>query len=293
MKPVNEWVEYYIKTLILVEQASEHTARAYAQDLHQLEKFVGALDQVGTKDIRAWISSLMKQGLAPRTVARKLAVIRSFYRFVKRQGWRTDNPANRLLTPRFRPLLPRTLTMDEAHDLIESAKNMPGPLGLRNWALMEILYGAGLRSQEAVSLNIADVDLTSRFVRVKGKGGKERVVPFGTKASQALDAYLLRGRKALVRTRTTALFVNYRGGRLTTRSVRRIVKNVLAKAAIQRNVSPHWLRHSFATHMLMNGADLRVIQELLGHSLLRTTQLYTLVSQEHIAKVYQNAHPRA
>ena len=293
MKPANEWAEYFINTLLNVEQASLNTTRAYAQDLKQLQAFAGSFDAITSKEIREWSASLMRQGLSPRTVARKLAVVRSFYRFAQRQWWRSDNPAGRLLAPRFRPLLPRTLTMDEAHDLVESAQQTSGRLGLRNWALLEMLYGAGLRSQEAVSLNLGDVDMTTCFVRVQGKGGKERVVPFGRKAREALDNYMLNLRPNLVRSRTNALFVNYRGTRLTTRSVRRIVKIVLVRAALQRNVSPHWLRHSFATHMLMNGADLRVIQELLGHSLLRTTQLYTLISQEHIAQVYQNSHPRA
>ncbi len=293
MKPTSEWVEHYLRTLVYVEQASPHTARAYSQDLRQFEAFAGALDKVTSRDIRSWISELMKSGLSPRTAARKLAVIRSFFRFVRYQSWRSDNPASRILTPRFRPLLPRVLTMDEAHDFMESARHLSGKLGLRNWALLELLYGAGLRSQEAVSLNNNDVVMPARFVRVKGKGGKEREVPFGRKAGEALERYLSELRPHLASPRTAALFVNYRGTRLTTRSVRRVVKSVLARSAIQRQVSPHWLRHSFATHMLANGADLRVIQELLGHSLLRTTQLYTLVSQEHITKVYLNAHPRA
>ncbi len=293
MKPASEWVEYYLSTLLHVEQASRNTTRAYAHDLKQLEEFAGPYDVMTSKDIRRWSALLMKQGLSPRTVARKLAVVRSFYRFVYKQRWRADNPASRLLAPRFRPLLPRTLTMDEAHDLMESANKTSKRLGLRNWALLEIMYGAGLRSEEAVSLDLRDVDMATCFVRVRGKGGKERVVPFGRKAQAALEGYIVHLRSRLVSRQTEALFLNYRGTRLSTRSVRRIVKIVLVRAALKRNVSPHWLRHSFATHMLMNGADLRVIQELLGHSLLRTTQLYTLVSQEHIARVYQNSHPRA
>lgn len=293
MRPANEWGQYYLDTLSHVEQASPHTTRAYAHDLKQLELYAGSYDVITAKDIRQWSGSLMKQGLSPRTVSRKLAVVRSFYRFVRKQRWRADNPASRILAPRFRPALPRVLTMDEAHDLMESAKKTSKTLGLRNWALLELLYGAGLRSQEAVSLNIEDIDMATSFAQVRGKGGKERVVPFGHKAREALEDYMIHLRPQLVLPRAQALFVNYRGTRLSTRSVRRIVKLVLVRSALKRNVSPHWLRHSFATHMLMQGADLRVIQELLGHSLLRTTQLYTLVSQEHIAQVYQNSHPRA
>ncbi len=293
MKPVDAWVPYYLSSLQNVAQASDHTIRAYAQDLAQLRQFCGPWDGIDSKSLRRWMVHLLEQGSSPRSVARKMAVARSFFRFAHREGWRSDNPAWRLLSPRFRPALPRTLTVDEAHDMMESARAGQGALGARNWALLEILYGAGLRSQEAVSLNMEDVDLQTCFVHVRGKGGKERIVPFGAKAHDALEAYFLNARPSLVRTGSRAVFVNYRGGRLSTRSVRRIVKVVVATAAIQRNMSPHWLRHSFATHMLMNGADLRVIQELLGHSLLRTTQLYTLVSQEHIATVYQHAHPRA
>ncbi len=293
MRPESEWVSYYLRTLLNVEQASEHTIQAYAQDLRQLAEFAGPYGQLESRDLRRWGAALLAGGLSPRTVARKIAVVRSFYRFAQRQGFREDNPAQRLLAPRFRPALPRTLTMDEAHDLMEQARLRPGPLGLRNWALLEILYGSGLRSQEAVSLNLPDIDMDTSFVHVTGKGGKQRIVPFGSKAQDALAQYFRGGRPALARQGTQAVFLNYRGTRLTTRSVRRIIKVVLARGAIQRNVSPHWLRHSFATHMLMNGADLRVIQELLGHSMLRTTQLYTLVSQEHIASVYQHAHPRA
>jgi site-specific recombinase XerD len=293
MKPVEQWVGYYLRSLQNVEQASVHTLRAYEQDLAQLNQFAGPLGAINTKDLRRWTVYLLEQGRSPRSVARKMAVARSFFRFAQRQGWRADNPAQRLLSPRFRPALPRTLTMDEAHEVMESAHAGHGALGIRNWALLEILYGAGLRSQEAVSLNMEDIDLGTCFVHVHGKGGKERIVPFGAKAKEALVAYFRQARPTLVQRASHAVFVNYRGSRLSTRSVRRIVKVVVAHSAIQRNMSPHWLRHSFATHMLMNGADLRVIQELLGHSLLRTTQLYTLVSQEHIAKVYQHAHPRA
>ncbi|MCY0909069.1 MAG: recombinase XerC [Sulfobacillus thermosulfidooxidans] len=289
----SEGIAYYLRYLQNVEHAAVNTIEAYRRDLRQLVEAAGPYETLSSQDLRRWAASLLAQGLAPRSVARKVAVVRGFYRFAQRHGLRADNPAQRLLAPRFRPSLPRTLTMDEAHDLIEQAPKRPGPLGLRDWALLELLYGAGLRSQEAVSLNQHDVDLVANVVHVQGKGGKQRVVPFGTKAHDALYQYVEHGRPRLARSSVQALFVNYQGGRLTTRSVRRIIKSVLAKAAIQRNVSPHWLRHSFATHMLMNGADLRVIQELLGHSTLRTTQLYTLVSQEHIATVYQHAHPRA
>ena len=254
---------------------------------------MGSLDQVDAKAIRRHIAHLGESGVSPRSVARKLAVIRSFFRYLERENRIASNPAKRVLAPRFRRGLPRVLTVEEMRQFIEAAMRDTGPLGLRNWALIEIMYGGGLRSQEAVDLNIRDVDLRQGLVRAMGKGRKERIVPIGRYAVEALTQYLDRGRPHLSPKSHTAFFVNARGGRLTTRSVRRIIKATLLKSALHRNISPHWLRHSYATHLLMGGADLRVVQELLGHESLRTTQIYTYVSQEQLGRIYQSAHPRA
>jgi site-specific recombinase XerD len=239
------------------------------------------------------VVSLATAPTQARTVARKVAALRSFFSYVVREGGIEESPARRLMAPRFRRGLPRVLTADETTQLIEAAMLLEGPLGLRNWAIMEALYGGGLRASELVGLNLRDVDLVERFFKVLGKGKKERWVPYGSKAAEALSRYLRDGRPRLAGAGEAALFVNRRGTRLNVRSVGRVVDTVLEKSALGREISPHWLRHSFATHLLMNGADLRVVQELLGHESLRTTQIYTHVSQDYLARVYQRAHPRA
>lgn len=287
------WVEAYLRHLDVVDEVSNHTLAAYKSDLAQFLGFAGQVSAVDTKLVRRYMAHLGTQGIAPRSVARKLSVIRSFYRYLERENAVTVNPAKRVLAPRFRRGLPRVLTVDEMRQFIEAAMKDKGPLGLRNWTLIELMYGGGLRSQEAVDLNVKDVDRQAGMVHALGKGKKDRIVPVGRYALQALEQYLDHGRPKLVGLSEKALFVNARGGRLTTRSVRRIIKATLMKSALHRNISPHWLRHSYATHLLMGGADLRVVQELLGHESLRTTQIYTHVSQEQLGRVYQNTHPRA
>ncbi|MDA8193833.1 MAG: tyrosine recombinase [Thermaerobacter sp.] len=290
--PSDPAIEGFLQYLNAAEGCSPHTLRAYHSDLQNYAAAVGNVRQTDAKRIRHYLLELGERGLSARSVARKLSVLRSFYRYVEREGLRPDNPARRLLAPRVGRSLPRVLTIEEMTRYIEAATREHGPLGLRNWALLEVLYGAGLRSQEAVDLDLADVDLAAGMVKAKGKGRKERLAPIGRKAAEALNQYL-EVRPGLLRRPSRAVFVNARGGRLTTRSVRRIVKATMVKSAVGRNISPHWLRHSYATHLLMNGADLRVVQELLGHSSLRTTQIYTYVSQEQLSRIYQKAHPRA
>lgn len=286
-------VQAYLSYMDTVDEVSLHTLRAYESDLAQFLSAVGPLDLVDAKAVRRYIAHLGAEGISARSVARKLAVIRSFFRYLERENRIETNPAKRVLAPRFRRGLPRVLTVEEMRQFIEAAMRDTGPLGLRNWALIELMYGGGLRSQEAVDMNLGDVDPTSGLVHAMGKGKKERIVPIGRYALAALDQYLKKSRPHLAAAPQKALFVNARGGRLTTRSVRRIIKATLVKSALHRNISPHWLRHSYATHMLMGGADLRVVQELLGHESLRTTQIYTYVSQEQLGRIYQNAHPRA
>ncbi len=287
-------VAAYLRHLDAVEEVSANTLKAYATDLAQFVEFVNRdLASADAKAVRRYVAHLGAAGISPRSAARKLAVIRSLYRYLEREGRIAANPAKRVLAPRFRRGLPRVLTVDEMRQFIEAAMREQGPLGVRNWALIELMYGGGLRSQEAVDLDLGGVDYAQGMVRVTGKGRKQRIVPVGRYALAALDRYVKEGRPQLASSREKALFVNARGGRLTTRSVRRIVKATLLKSALHRNISPHWLRHSYATHLLMGGADLRVVQELLGHESLRTTQIYTYVSQEQLGRIYQNAHPRA
>jgi tyrosine recombinase XerC len=292
-KTDNPDIQAYLRYLDTINEVSQHTLTAYESDLCQFAQFAGSLLDVDAKTVRRYLAKLGAQGIAPRSVSRKLSVIRSFYRYLEREKRIHTNPAKRVLAPRFRRGLPRVLTIAEMSLFIEAAMQDKGPLGLRNWALIEVMYGGGLRSQEAVDLNVRDVNYQSGLVHAWGKGKKERIVPIGQYALTALGQYVERGRSQLALPQQQALFVNARGGRLTTRSVRRIVKATLAKSAIHRNISPHWLRHSYATHMLMGGADLRVLQELLGHESLSTTQLYTYVSQEQLGRIYEKTHPRA
>ena len=287
-----EWLERYLYYL-QARGFSEHTLKAYRGDLAAWLERENDLVAWDPKRLRAYVVSLAEASNKPRTVARKVASIRSFLAYVTREQALAENPARRLLAPRFRTGLPRVLTPDEVSALIEAAMRSGGPLGLRNWAMLETIYGGGLRVSELVGLNLSDIDWAERFVRVFGKGRKERWVPFGEKAREALWRYQSEGRPHIAKSGERALFVNRLGSRLHVRSVGRVLKAVLEESAIGRDISPHWLRHSFATHMLMNGADLRVVQELLGHESLRTTQIYTHVSQEHLARVYQRAHPRA
>ena len=272
--------------------ASPHTLRGYATDLAEFRTFlarqgVRELARADSRAIRAWLAWLHDRKLAKSSIARKLATVRSCFKFLARRGAVELNPARQVRSPKLPKRLPSFLPKDESKDLLDLEPER-SEAGLRDRALLELLYASGLRVAECCSLDRDDVDRQQGTVRVMGKGGKERVVPAGDAALQAVDAWLaVRGEER------GPLFTNSRGGRLTTRSVHRIVKSRARAAGIDRRVTPHTLRHSFATHMLGEGADLRLIQELLGHSRLSTTQRYTHVSPEHLMKVYVASHPRA
>jgi integrase/recombinase XerC len=286
--PVPAFLEY----LAVERGASRHTLRGYATDLAELRRFlagrgVSDLSGVDTRAVRAYLAWLHERGLSKATIARKLASARSCLRFLARRGMIDVNPARQVRSPRLGRRLPSFLPKDEATELLDQ-KPEECEAGRRDHALLELLYATGLRVAECCGLDWNDLDGSQGTVRVLGKGGKERVVPVGETALEAVDAYMkLRGDG------TGPLFRNARGGRLTTRSVHRVVKERARQAGISQRVTPHTLRHTFATHMLGEGADLRLIQELLGHSRLSTTQRYTHVSPEHLMKVYDKAHPRA
>ena len=272
--------------------ASPHTLRGYATDLAEFRTFlarqgVRELARADSRAIRAWLAWLHDRKLAKSSIARKLATVRSCFKFLARRGAVELNPARQVRSPKLPKRLPSFLPKDESKDLLDLEPER-SEAGLRDRALLELLYASGLRVAECCSLDRDDVDRRQGTVRVMGKGGKERVVPAGDAALQAVDAWL-----AVRAEERGPLFTNSRGGRLTTRSVHRIVKSRARAAGIDRRVTPHTLRHSFATHMLGEGADLRLIQELLGHSRLSTTQRYTHVSPEHLMKVYDASHPRA
>jgi integrase/recombinase XerC len=282
----------FLRYLDLQRGASRHTLRGYATDLAEFRAFLsreglGNLVDADARTIRAWLAWLHDRKLAKSSIARKLATVRSCFRYLARLGLVEFNAARQVRSPKLPKRLPSFLPKDESKGLLD-AEAERSEAGLRDHALLELLYATGLRVAECCGLDLDDVDRRRGAVRVMGKGGKERVVPVGDAALGALDAWLsVRGEES------GALFTNSRGGRLGTRSVHRIVKRRARAAGIDRRVTPHTLRHTFATHMLGEGADLRLIQELLGHSRLTTTQRYTHVSPEHLMKVYDSAHPRA
>lgn len=268
--------------------ASPHTLRAYKKDLEEFQAFARRVD-VTVSDLRRFLSQLHGRGLSRASIARHLASVRTYYRWLVRQGDLETNPALLIRTPKQERKLPNFLEEDEVTRLIEAAATP------RDRALIELMYGAGLRVSEAVGLNLIDVNLSGGFVRVRGKGNKERLSPVGSHAERAIKAYY--GQRAAILAKngasTTAVFLNPRAGRLDVRSVRRILLKTAQKAGLARRVKPHTLRHSFATHMLNRGADLRFVQELLGHAHLTTTQIYTHVTTGRLRQVYDRAHPRA
>ena len=289
----------FLRYLAAEKHASPHTLKSYATDLRQFEAFLHAEgvapSALTTRHIRAFLVALHARGLDPASVGRKLAAVRSWLRFLVRRGVIERNVAREVRGPRLPKKLVSFLPVDEAHELMKFGGVRGAPPkppitrnGARDTAVLELLYASGLRVSELTGLDLDDVDTSERTVRVLGKGRKERVVPFGSKAARALDAWL-----ATRGDRPGPLFLASRGGRMNPRSVYGLVRGSARRAGITRKVSPHTLRHSFATHLLDGGADLRVIQELLGHSRLSTTQRYTHVGAEHLLKVYEAAHPRA
>ncbi len=281
--------------------AAEKTRRAYGVDLGQLAEWAAAHElgphELGPRELRRFAGVLSERGASRSTVARKLAAVRGFYRRLVERRELEANPAELVSSPKRDAYLPRVLKPGEVAELLE---RMPAsrPLELRDRALFELAYSAGLRAEELVNLDVRSIDPDREEVRVEGKGGRTRVVPAGEPAWRALDAYLARGRPALAAGRDEgaaepALFVSKSGRRLSTSDVRRRLRISTRRAALQGGVSPHTLRHSFATHLLEGGADLRAIQELLGHASISTTQTYTRVESKRLKQAYLRSHPRA
>jgi integrase/recombinase XerC len=299
---VEKAIRSYLRHLRLDRNCSPETVRAYGSDLGEFAEFTaresgGRMPEPDAVDrlmIRAFLSELHARGSKRSTIARKLAALRSFFRFLKRRDRVRTNPAAGVATPRQERRLPRQLSVAEMSQLLETPDDST-PLGARDRAILEFLYATGVRVSELTSLELEDLDLSEGVVRVAGKGRKERMVPVGSKAIAAARVYL-RLRTALEPRPGSggeALFLNFRGTRLNARSVRRILDRTIRSCALARKISPHTLRHSFATHLLDAGADLRAIQELLGHASLSTTQKYTHVSTERLLRTYGRSHPRA
>jgi integrase/recombinase XerC len=294
-------VQRFLDYLQDQRRISPRTLRAYESDLKQFGSFLTAdgkreapsgPEQIDTLAVRGFVARMSRDGLRKSSISRKLSAVRSFLRHALREGRIEFNPAEQLASPRVPKGLPRDLTVDEMFNLLEHVQG-DDVAAIRDLAILELLYATGLRVGELTSLSLDDADLANRIVRVLGKGDKERLVPFGGKATRAMKRWVERSRELRVKTGEVAVFLNLRGGRLTDRSVRRILSRRLNEAAIRTRVSPHALRHSFATHLLGAGADLRAIQELLGHASLSTTQRYTHVSTDALMRIYDKAHPRA
>ena len=279
---------------LLAARRARQTVEAYRRDLARFAEFTGSSPAVAsTDDLERYVAHLRADGFASATVARRIASLRSFYRHLLLLGVRDDNPAAELAPPRRQRKLPRTLSPGEAERLVEAAAGTT-PRALRDSAIVELLYGAGLRVSELTALDRGSVDLDARLLRCTGKGGKERIVPIGRKAVEALRRYQSRGRPYLDRRHRPELFLNAKGGPLTRAGVFLILRKVAAKAGLDpERVHPHLLRHSFATHLLEGGADLRSVQEMLGHADLATTELYTHVTDRRRRELYYQAHPHA
>jgi integrase/recombinase XerC len=318
---MKQHIEHFVKYLLYERNASPQTIRSYRNDLELLQRFLTPpgettmpLGELDHRVIREFVSWLYDRKMQKASVARKLAALRTFFKFCVREKITKNNPAALVSTPKIPKRVPRVLTAEELNDFLDSlpggvsGKKTPARqkhqneadaklIPCRDRAILELLYASGLRVSELVGLTVGNLDRAGQMLRVLGKGRKERVVPYGAKAQQALDAYWPLRSKLLAQPRMKpspeAVFLNHRGGRLSSKSIRHIVKSYARLANVNWNLHPHSLRHAFATHLLADGADLRAIQELLGHVSLSTTQRYTQVSIEQLMAVYDKAHPHA
>lgn len=297
---MDELIKRFKQSLSVERNLSEHTIRAYCRDLEQFFDFLSRegcfseedrndLTQIDTIKIRSFLARLHKVN-SRTSIARKLSAIKTFFRYLVREGVLTSSPADGLSTPKRESYLPKILSAEQVGALLDQSHTGPRWQVVRDLAIFELIYSCGLRVSELTGLDIASIDFDNAQVRVIGKGNKERMLPLGRQAGAALAFYL---EERTPRDGEKALFLNQRGGRLTARSIQRILKARLLQMNLPTDVTPHSLRHSFATHLLDAGADLRVIQELLGHSSLSTTQRYTKVSFSHLTNVYDQSHPRS
>jgi integrase/recombinase XerC len=306
---MEQLIEQFFEHLRYERNVSAHTLRNYASDLEQFVDHIAPADpksgarrfpelkNVDHLTIREWLAELHSAQKKKASIARKLAALRTFFQFLVREGLLESNPAKLVSTPRQEKKLPKHLSIEEAIKFIETP-DIKTDLGKRDRAMLELMYATGVRVAELTTLNLADVDFRNQLVRVTGKRRKQRIVPFGDPAASAIRDYLKVRDKFLLNSPISerddeALFLNYQGTRITTRSVGRMVEKYIKICAGVHRISPHALRHSFATHLLDSGADLRDIQELLGHARLSTTQVYTHVSMEKLVEVYDKAHPKA
>ncbi len=303
---MKDLVSDYRTFLDVQRNVSEHTRKAYLTDLKEFEEFLQGqgnttaqktLLAAQMETVRAYLAHLHRRKLKKVSVNRKISSLRAFYKFSVRTGKVKNNPASDVQTPKTEKYMPTFLSVDEAFQLLQAANDDRTASGLRDRAMLELFYSSGLRLSELAGLNTEDVNFDAALVKLRGKGKKERIVPVGGQALEAIRKYLsatsLQRKQNIRDVRSDALFLNTRGGRITPRSIARILDTVTVKSGIGRKISPHALRHTFATHLLTAGADLRSIQEMLGHESLSTTQKYTAVNINRLMEVYDKAHPRA
>lgn len=294
---VEKGIAQFIRSL-KEKNASAHTVKAYSTDLAQFSEFIGVanLDDIDHVRIRGFLSHLYDRGLSKPSVARSLAALRSLYKWLAREGIVEKNPATLVATPKLPKKLPRVPTMEELNTVLDAAMPEAASFPERDALIFELLYGCGIRNSELTGINLDDIRWSNEAILIRGKGKKERFVPLGDAAAAAAKTYLAKRQAILVERKksTNALLINLRdASRLTPRSVGRIVKKIAIARGLPADVHPHTLRHAFGTHLLEEGADLRAIQELLGHERLATTQRYTQLSTRHVLEVYDKTHPRA
>ena len=293
---VEKAVDQFLRSL-RERNASLHTIKAYSGDLDNFAAYVGPREwrNIDHVTIRGFLSHLYEKGLGKTSVARSLAAVRSLYRWLAQEGVVEQNPAALVSTPKLPKKLPRVPTIEEMNSVLDGKMPEVAAFPERDRVLFELLYGCGIRNSELVGINLDDIRLSAEAILIRGKGKKERYVPFGDAVKAALSEYLPARQQVLGATRksTNALLINQRGGRLTTRSVGRIINKIAVAKGLSPDVHPHTLRHAFGTHLLEEGADLRAIQEMLGHERLSTTQRYTQLSMKHVLEVYDQTHPRA
>jgi len=288
---MNDYIDKFIRYLEIEKAVSSHTLRAYRKDLEIFFDYAKTEpEKIDMIDVRGFVAEQIKGGMNKTTVGRRLSCIRSFFKFLHREGYIKSNPAKLVSNPKVSKLLPRFLSVDEVFSLVEKPEGI-GFIPVRNKAILELLYSSGLRVSELSGLNIEDLNIKESLIKIRGKGKKERIVPVGSKAIDALKSYMIE--RMLLKSKDKALFLNRMGTRLTDRGVRRIVVKYARDLAMYGQISPHTLRHTFASHLIQGGADLRVIQELLGHSSLSTTQKYTHLDITHLMDIYDKAHPFA
>lgn len=303
--PIAAPVVRYLDHLTVERGAAHNTVTSYRRDLERYQNYliargISGLAEVTEADVREFLVALRRgdeatgsRPLADSSIARTLVATRRFHGFAVDEGVVSTDVAHAVRPPRPARRLPKSLPVDEVLAILEASSTGDHPRALRDRALLELLYSCGARISEATSLDVDDLDTAARAVRLRGKGGKERIVPVGGPAADAIDAYLVRGRPVLATRSAPALFLNARGGRLSRQSAWQVLVSAAERAGLDKAVSPHTLRHSFATHLLDGGADVRVVQELLGHASVTTTQVYTLVTVNTMREVYATAHPRA